>query len=232
MMSPVSSKKWLVSRSSIRRDRLLPVKSLQPRNRLSVRCLDLLGAIAGLALLSPLLLVLAVVVKATSPGPVLFRSLRIGLGGRPFVLLKYRSMIPAAPALGPAVTSANDPRVTTFGRLLRQLKLDELPQLINVLRGDMSLVGPRPEDPTYVARYSREQLAILEVKPGITSPASMRYRDEAAQLTGDDWEATYVSEVMPAKLAIDLEYVGERTAWSDLRLILMTTLSLRPRTER
>ncbi len=204
----------------------------QPTGHLSIRCLDLLGAVIGLTMLSPLLLVLAAVVKLTSPGPVLFRSLRMGLGGRPFVLLKYRSMVPAAPTLGPAVTSANDPRITTFGRVLRQLKFDELPQLINVLRGHMSLVGPRPEDPAYVARYSREQLAILDVKPGITSPASVRYRDEAAQLTGDDWQTRYLTEVMPAKLAIDLEYVTGRTVWSDLRLIVSTIASLRPRSRR
>ena len=171
---------------------------------------------------SPLLLMLALLVKLTSRGPVLFRSKRIGLQGRPFLLLKYRSMTPGADSLGPAITSAGDPRVTRVGEFLRRLKLDELPQLINVLQGDMSLVGPRPEDPSYVALYSRDQLSILEAKPGMTSPASLRYRDEASELTGDDWESHYIREVMPAKLAIDQKYIANRTVWSDVSVILMT----------
>ena len=192
----------------------------------AVRCLDALGATAGLIALSPLLLGLGFLVRATSPGPALFRSTRIGRGGRPFTVLKYRSMVQGAPSLGPAITAAEDSRVTPVGKVLRQLKLDELPQLINVWRGDMSLVGPRPEDPRYVRLYSREQIAILEAKPGITSPASIEYRDETAQLTGSDWEDHYVHVVMPAKLELDREYLAHRNAWSDLRVIFSTIASL------
>ena len=151
-----------------------------------------------------------------------FRSLRIGRNTRSFPLVKFRSMVVGAPALGPAITATGDPRITRVGSILRRMKVDELPQLVNVLRGEMSLVGPRPESPAYVALYSREQLAILEVKPGITSPASVRYRDEAEQLIGEDWEDRYVHEVLPIKLAIDLEYLGRRTFWSDIKVILST----------
>jgi lipopolysaccharide/colanic/teichoic acid biosynthesis glycosyltransferase len=196
------------------------------------RCLDLLGAGVGLLLLWPLLLALAVAIRLTSPGPALFRSTRVGRNARPFTLYKFRSMIPGAQTVGPAITAADDSRVTAVGATLRRLKLDELPQLLNVLKGDMSLVGPRPEDPSYVAKYSREQLAILEAKPGITSPASLCYRDEETQLVGEDWEDFYIREVMPAKLAIDCEYLRERTLWSDLTIILNTAAGLLGRQDR
>jgi lipopolysaccharide/colanic/teichoic acid biosynthesis glycosyltransferase len=189
-----------------------------------VRCLDLLGAGTGLVLLSPVLLSIAAIIRLTSAGPALFRCARVGQNGRSFTLYKFRSMIVGAPALGPAITPAEDPRVTPVGKVIRQLKLDELPQLLNVLKGDMSLVGPRPEDPRYVALYSREQLAVLKARPGMTSPASLRYRDESALLTGEDWNDRYVREVMPTKLAIDSEYLSRRTPWSDLVVILQTAL--------
>ena len=192
------------------------------RSQPSIRALDLVGAGLGLTFLWPVLLVLAVLVRLTSPGPALFRSARIGLGGRPFTLLKFRSMTTDAPRRGPAITSATDDRITRVGRVLRGTKLDELPQLINVLVGDMSLVGPRPEDPSYVALYSRRQLEILGVRPGITSPASIEYRDESSRLTGEDWEKRYVEEVMPAKIATDMEYLQGRTLWSDLRVVITT----------
>ena len=190
------------------------------------RCLDLLGATVGLLLLSPTLVILAIIIKLTSPGPALFRSIRIGQNARPFALYKFRSMITEAPELGPAITSAADPRITTVGRVMRRLKLDELPQLLNVLQGSMSLVGPRPEDPRYVALYSREQLAVLEAKPGMTSPASLSYRDEESQLTGEDWHDHYVGEVMLAKLAIDGEYLSRRTVWSDVAVVIDTIRTL------
>ena len=195
-------------------------------NRAGTRSLDLFGAGIGLLLLSPFLLAVAAAIRLTSPGPALFRAIRIGRGARPFILYKFRSMTDGAANMGPAITSAADPRITPLGRTLRRLKLDELPQLLNVLKGEMSLVGPRPEDPSYVALYSREQLAILDAKPGLTSPASLCYRSEETQLTGDDWEDHYVGEVMPAKLAIDGDYLRRRTAWSDLRVILGTIASL------
>lgn len=195
-------------------------------NPRGTRLLDVSCAGFGLLVLSPLLLALATVIKLTSPGPALYRSVRVGQNARPFTLYKFRSMVEGAQAIGPAITAAHDRRLTPVGATIRRLKVDELPQLINVLKGDMSLVGPRPEDPRYVALYSREQLAVLDAKPGITSPASLQYRDEAEQLTGPDWEDRYVSQVMPVKLALDADYLSGRTVGSDILVILKTVSSL------
>jgi lipopolysaccharide/colanic/teichoic acid biosynthesis glycosyltransferase len=203
-----------------------PARGHAQVGRVGTRCLDVLGAGTGLVLLSPLLLALALAVKVTSPGPALFRSTRIGRNARPFTLYKFRSMIVGARAVGPAITAANDPRITSLGVTLRRMKLDELPQFLNVLKGDMSLVGPRPEDPNYVMLYSRDQMAVLEVKPGMTSPASLQYHDEEAQLTGDDWKDRYVKEVMPKKLEIDLAYALQRSPLSDLGVIFATIRKL------
>jgi lipopolysaccharide/colanic/teichoic acid biosynthesis glycosyltransferase len=202
------------------------------KNQRAVRGLDLAGSALGLILLCPLFAILALMIKLTSRGPVFFRWVRVGQDARPFTLLKFRSMVTGAPAIGPAITWANDPRVTGVGQMLRRLKLDELPQLLNVLRGEMSLVGPRPEDPAYVALYTPEQLAILKFRPGITSPASLRYRDESSLLSGDHWQDLYVHELMPAKLALDLEYFSRRTIWSDIRVIFGTLAGCRSIDER
>jgi len=188
------------------------------------RLLDLAASASGLVLLSPLFAVLAVAVKASSPGPVFHRGERIGRGGKPFTLYKFRSMCVGDG--GPAITRAGDPRVTAVGRFLRRTKLDELPQLINIVTGDMSLVGPRPEAPRYVEMYDDEQRRILSVRPGITSPASLEYRSEEEQLVGPDWERLYVGTIMPAKLRIDLEYLDRRTLASDLRVIARTIAAL------
>ena len=123
---------------------------------------------------------------------------------------------------GPGITTAADPRITPVGRFLRKTKLDELPQLINVLSGEMSLVGPRPEDPRYVAFYTPEQRQVLRVRPGITSAASLRYRDESALLAGSDWETIYIESIMPQKLAIELDYLQRRNLLTDLGLVLLT----------
>ena len=184
------------------------------------RALDLAGSLCGLVILSPLFALAAIAVKLSSPGPVIYRARRSGRHGREFRLLKFRSMRTDVP--GAAITRAGDPRVTTVGRWLRKTKVDELPQLVNVLRGEMSLVGPRPEDPRYVASYDAEQRRILDVKPGITSAASLRYRSEEESLAGEEWERLYVEEIMPEKLRIDLAYEQQRTLASDLRLIART----------
>lgn len=191
-------------------------------NETAIRCADVAGAGIGLLVLWPLLLVLGIAVMLSSPGPALFRCIRMGRNHRSFTMYKLRTMVSDAPTFGPAITAAGDPRVTPLGASLRRLKLDELPQLLNVLRGDMSLVGPRPEDPSYVALYSREQLAVLEARPGMTSPASLCYRDEETELRGQDWEEHYIRQIMPAKLAVDGEYLKRRTVWSDLHVILAT----------
>jgi lipopolysaccharide/colanic/teichoic acid biosynthesis glycosyltransferase len=190
------------------------------------RVFDLTVSTAALLILSPLLVTLALLVKLTTPGPVFYRAIRVGRNGTTFNLLKFRSMVVNADKIGPAVTGATDPRVTPIGRFLRRSKLDELPQLVNVLRGQMSIVGPRPEDPRYVALYTDAQRKILSVRPGITSPASVAYRNEEAILTGADWERTYIRHVMPAKLAIDLDYVGRDSLRRDMRVILETLRGL------
>lgn len=183
------------------------------------RLFDILASSSGLVVLSPVLVALGVIVKLSSPGPVFYRATRVGRGGRYFELLKFRSMVVNADKIGPAVTGASDPRIIPVGRFLRRTKLDELPQLINVLRGDMSVVGPRPEDPRYVALYTDEQRQVLNVRPGITGPASVAYRNEEALLTGADWEQHYINSVMPAKLTIDLKYACNPSLWRDLRII-------------
>lgn len=190
------------------------------------RFFDIVASLGGLLVLSPLLLVLAVLVKATSEGPIFYRANRVGRYGKPFKLYKFRSMVVNADKIGPGVTGAADPRITPIGRFLRKTKLDELPQLINVLRGEMSIVGPRPEDPRYVALYTEAQRKVLDVRPGITSPASVQYRDEESMLTGDDWEKHYIETVMPAKLAIDTEYAQHANVWRDIALILKTLRAL------
>jgi lipopolysaccharide/colanic/teichoic acid biosynthesis glycosyltransferase len=194
------------------------------------RLFDVVAATAGLVILSPLLAAIAVAIKAQDVGrdggPVLHRAVRIGRDGRPFRLFKFRTMVAGADKVGPGITAGADPRITPVGRWLRRAKLDELPQLVNVLAGDMSLVGPRPEDPRYVALYTPEQRRVLQVRPGITSAASLAYRREEQMLCGPEWEAAYRSQVMPAKLAIDLDYLARRTLWSDFVLIVRTATVL------
>lgn len=187
------------------------------------RVFDLLFALVFLLLLSPLLLAFAVAVAATSPGGAFFRQVRVGRGGREFRLLKFRSMRPGSEAKGQLTIGGRDPRITRVGFLLRKTKLDELPQLWNVLIGDMSVVGPRPEVPKYVALYTTEQRAVLSVRPGITGMASLDYIDENELLArAADPEQAYIHEVMPAKLALDLRYVREQSLLLDLRIILAT----------
>jgi lipopolysaccharide/colanic/teichoic acid biosynthesis glycosyltransferase len=190
------------------------------------RVFDAGVALVGLVLLAPVFAAVAGAVKLTSPGPVFHVALRVGRGGRPFRLLKFRSMRSDAAETGPAITRAADARVTAVGRVLRRFKLDELPQLINVLKGDMSLVGPRPEDARYVASYTEEQRRVLSVRPGITSPASIRYRHEETLLVGEDWERQYLTAVMPEKIRIDLAYLEQRTFLRDLAILWGTFLAV------
>jgi lipopolysaccharide/colanic/teichoic acid biosynthesis glycosyltransferase len=188
------------------------------------RLMDLLGAGLGLVMLSPLLLLIAVAIKLDSAGPVFFRQVRVGRFGREFRIHKFRSMVWEDNASGPQLTVAADSRITRVGALLRRTKLDELAQLIDVLQGTMSLVGPRPEVPRYVALYPpalRE--LVLSVQPGITDPASIEFRDENALLArSTDPERAYVQVVLPAKLALQARYVHQRTLTLDLRLICRT----------
>ncbi|MEJ2288799.1 MAG: sugar transferase, partial [Deinococcales bacterium] len=162
-------------------------------------------------------------VAVSSPGPVLFRQERVGLGGRTFRMLKFRTMHVDAERAGGLLTVGADPRVTPVGAFLRRFKLDELPQLVNVVAGDMSLVGPRPEVPRYVARYDERQRRVLAVRPGITDPASVAYRNESELLAGaSDPEATYLHDILPAKLEMNLAYLERRSLSADVGVILRT----------
>jgi lipopolysaccharide/colanic/teichoic acid biosynthesis glycosyltransferase len=189
------------------------------------RGFDVVASGVGLIVLSPLFFVIAIAVRLNSRGPVFYRARRVGRHGKEFLLYKFRSMITDADQIGPGITSAQDNRITSVGRFLRRTKLDELPQLINVVRGEMSLVGPRPEDPRYVELYTPEQREVLMYRPGITSMASFTYRNEEQLLSGDDWERMYVDQVMPAKLTIDLEYARRANLFTDVWLILRTVFS-------
>lgn len=187
------------------------------------RVFDIAFAVALVLILFPLLLAFALAVALTSPGGAFFRQVRVGLGGREFRLLKFRTMRPGSEAKGQLTIGGRDPRVTAVGYWLRKTKLDELPQLWNVLVGDMSVVGPRPEVPRYVALYTPEQRRVLDVRPGITGMASIDYIDENELLArSSDPERTYVQEIMPAKLALDLRYVRERSLALDLQILLVT----------
>lgn len=191
------------------------------------RAFDLFCSAFGLLLLLPLLLVVAVLVKLSSRGPVFFRQERIGRGFRPFRILKFRTMVADAPAKGGPVTFGRDPRITGIGRVLRKTKIDELPQLVNVLVGDMSLVGPRPEVPPYVEMYRKEYEEILALRPGLTDLASLKYRNEADLLgKSPDPERTYATEILPDKLALAREYIRRRSFLLDLSIILKTVLGL------
>jgi lipopolysaccharide/colanic/teichoic acid biosynthesis glycosyltransferase len=188
------------------------------------RAFDLAFSVAALVVFSPLLLLLFLVVLAAMGRPVLFVHERVGRAGRSFRLVKLRTMR-AGPAAGPQITARGDARVTRVGAFLRATKLDELPQFINVLRGDMSIVGPRPEVPRYVALYDARQRRILDVRPGLSDPATLRYRNEEQILGRVDpalREDFYIRDVMPKKIDLNLKYLDRAGFWSDLGVILAT----------
>jgi len=191
------------------------------------RALDL--ALASTALLAgaPLLAVVSAAIKLESGGPVLFRQLRVGRDKRPIRTLKLRTMVVDADQRGPQITAGGDPRITRVGRLLRKTKLDELPQLWNVIRGDMSLVGPRPEVPRYVESYRPEWQKLFSVRPGITDLASLTFRDEESLLAAaHDRDRAYREVIMPMKLELALEGVERSSIANDLRIIARTALSI------
>jgi lipopolysaccharide/colanic/teichoic acid biosynthesis glycosyltransferase/nucleoside-diphosphate-sugar epimerase len=200
------------------------------------RLYDVVFAAFGLLLLSPFLAVIAAAVKLSDRGPVFFRQRRVGLQGRPFIILKFRTMALDAERRGASITHNGDARVTRLGKFLRKSKLDELPQLWNVLAGEMSLVGPRPEVPCYVARYNSEQGQVLRLKPGITDLATMLYRNEEELLSGaSDLERVYVEEIMPRKLDLSLAYARQASLWEDTKIILRSLIPgipLRTRAEK
>lgn len=191
------------------------------------RAFDVGAAFVGLLLLSPLLILVGLFVRLDSPGSIFFRQERMGKGFRPFLIYKFRTMVQDAPRKGGPITFGKDPRITRLGNVLRKTKIDELPQLINVLKGEMTFVGPRPEVPKYVQLFQQDYEEILKVRPGITDLASLKYRDEAAILgQSENPEDEYIKRVLPDKIKLGKEYIRRSSFLFDLSLILKTPLKL------
>jgi len=191
------------------------------------RCFDIVVSAIGLVLLSPLLVVCAIMIKRDSEGPVFFRQVRVGLGGSTFRIHKFRTMRVNAESIGEQLTAASDPRITQYGQFLRRHKLDELPQLIDVLIGNMSMVGPRPEVPRFVEYYPEAiKKIVLSVKPGITDLASIRFRNESELLSGEFNTDYYVTTVLPKKLDHYVEYVNQQSLWLDIKILALTLRAL------
>jgi len=189
--------------------------------KLEKRLFDVVASAIGLLVLWPVFLVIAALIKLEDGGPVFYRQERIGYKGRPFKIWKFRTMVVNADKLGKPLTVGRDPRITRVGYWLRKFKLDELPQLLNVLLGEMSLVGPRPEVPQYVALYTPEQRRVLDLVPGITDPASIKFANEAELLAeASDPEKFYIEYIMPTKIRLNMEYASHATLWSDILVIL------------
>lgn len=228
-MPPVDSVAQPVSSHSYERLKESSIDSM-PNNsfyyRIGKRVLDVLCSVLALLLMSPLLVFVAVVIKLTSPGPILFRQDRVGKHGRLFEILKFRSMYVNAEREGPEVTTAGDRRVTAVGVILRRTKLDELPQFWNVLVGDMSLVGPRPRVPNHVAMYSDRHRALLFIRPGITDPASIEYLHEEELLGNHSDPEQYAQHLLNHKLALSLDYLSRMSFRHDVRLVVLTALAL------
>jgi lipopolysaccharide/colanic/teichoic acid biosynthesis glycosyltransferase len=187
------------------------------------RIFDLFFSLVGILLLLPLFLAISIWIKLDSPGNVLFRQIRIGRFGREFSIYKFRTMVADAESKGKQITVAKDTRITRSGQFLRKYKLDELPQLFNVVKGEMSLVGPRPEVPKYVAYYTAEQRRVLDVLPGITDPASIKFRNESELLEDTaNPENVYINEIMPQKLELNMQYLGKDNLGFALLIILKT----------
>lgn len=187
------------------------------------RIIDIIVAVLGLLMLAPVLIVTSFLIKCSSPGPVLFKQERMGLNGKSFKIIKFRSMVVGAENSGRQITVNNDPGITKLGKYLRKYKIDELPQLYNVLKGEMSLVGPRPEVRRYVDMYSEKQLELLAVKPGITDYASIEFRNENEILAlTDNPEQVYLEIIMPYKLKLGLRYINDMSLLTDLKIILLT----------
>jgi lipopolysaccharide/colanic/teichoic acid biosynthesis glycosyltransferase len=188
------------------------------------RLFDVLVSAILLILLAPLLVLVALAVRLTSKGPALYRAERVGRGGTIFHMLKFRTMVTGADRMGPGITAQGDPRVTAVGRFLRATKLVEMPQFVNVLTGEMTLIGPRAESPQFVAHYTAEQRRLLEVPPGITGPGQLRYTTDQQDKVVDvaRAEEVYIQEILTEKLARDLEYLERRGFVSDVKVLAET----------
>ncbi|WP_452226944.1 sugar transferase [Lacinutrix cladophorae] len=191
------------------------------------RLFDICFSLLGLIILFPVLLVIAILIKLESKGSIFFRQIRVGKNNQDFKIFKFRTMFVGSDKKGLLTLGDNDTRVTKIGYFLRKYKLDEIPQLINVLQGTMSFVGPRPEVRKYVSLYSKEDLQILQVKPGITDYASIAFRDEAELLKDTvDPEKLYIKEIMPQKIALNKKYIVNPSVFTDIKIILKTFLSI------
>lgn len=191
------------------------------------RLFDIVVSLLMILLLSPLMLVIAIWIKCDSKGPVMFRQVRITTGGKEFRIFKFRTMVTDAEKLGTQVTVGQDPRITGSGHFLRKLRLDEVPQLFNVLAGDMSFVGTRPEVLRYVEQYTPEMWATLLLPAGITSEASIRYKDEDALLNGaEDVDRVYIEQVLPEKMKYNLNYLREFSFWKDIAIMFETVIAV------
>ena len=193
---------------------------------LAKRCFDTVASFAGILLFSPLLLVIAIGIKLDSPGPVFYRGIRTGRFGVPFRIFKFRSMVIDGEARGGTTTGDNDPRLTHVGRFLRRYKLDELPQLLNVVVGHMSLVGPRPEVAEYTNAYSEQERRILSVRPGITDLASIEFNNLQEIVGSENPDQTFREKVLPVKNALRLLYVEQQSIWTDLSILGRTIFIL------
>lgn len=211
-------------------DQPLEIAALLARRRpqlIAKRAMDIAISAAALCVLWPVFLLIALAIVIDDPGPVFYRQVRVGRGGRPFRIFKFRTMVVDADKKGLSITVGRDSRITRVGAFLRKTKLDELAQLLNVLYGQMSFVGPRPEVPRYVELYTPYQRQVLLVRPGITDYASIAYRNENDLLAGaDDPEKMYIETIMPDKIELNMKYLREISPLADLRLILKTVIAV------
>jgi lipopolysaccharide/colanic/teichoic acid biosynthesis glycosyltransferase len=207
---------------------LSPSSDFRRPSSFAKRAFDVVVSSLVILIALPLWAVVGVAITVDSAGPVFYRGERVGKDGERFRIYKFRTMVAEADREGPGITTGEDGRITRVGRFLRKMKIDEMPQLINVLKGEMSIMGPRPEDPRYVARYTPRQREVLRVRPGMASPAFIKYRheEEILEAAGEDWEAVYVERVLPDKLEMDLEYVERQSLGYDLGIFAEAALSL------
>lgn len=191
------------------------------------RLFDIVFSLLGLMILSLVLLVVAFLIKKEDGGPIFYRGVRVGRYGKLFRIFKFRTMVVDAERLGGSSTADDDPRITKIGKFIRKYKIDELPQLINVMKGEMSIVGPRPQVPWAVELYSEEEKLLITVRPGITDYASIKFKNEAEILKGSkDPDKDYLEKIAPEKLKLGLEYVNNMSLWTDLKIIFMTLKAL------
>lgn len=223
-------RKWEELPSELQTDEVRPYYELLSRKKFSIalkRVFDIAVSAVMLVVLSPVFLILAVIIKLDSPGPVFFRQVRVTQYGKRFRIFKFRSMVSNAEQLGTQVTTGNDSRITRVGKIIRKFRLDELCQLIDVFRGTMTFVGTRPEVPKYVEAYTPEMMATLLLPAGVTSLASILYKDEDALLSGvEDVDGAYIKKVLPDKMRFNLKALKEFSFWGDIRIMFMTVLAV------